>query len=31
MRTWAGRENLEERLRENRIDPVLLRALREAT
>ena len=31
MRAWAGRENLEERLRENRIDPVLLRALREAT
>ena len=31
MRAWAGRENLEERLREDRIDPVLLRALREAT
>lgn len=31
LRAWAGRENLEERLRENRIDPVLLRALREAT
>jgi uncharacterized Ntn-hydrolase superfamily protein len=31
LRAWAGRENLEERLREGRIDPVLLRALREAT
>ena len=31
LRAWAGRENLEERLREDRIDPVLLRALREAT
>ena len=31
LRAWAGRENLEERLREDRMDPVLLRALREAT
>ena len=31
LRAWAGRENLEERLREDRIDPVLLRALREDT
>jgi uncharacterized Ntn-hydrolase superfamily protein len=31
LRAWAGRENLEERLREDRIDPVLLRALREET
>ena len=31
LRAWAGRENLEERLREGRIDPVLLRALRDAT
>lgn len=31
LRAWAGRENLEERLREDLIDPVLLRALREAT
>jgi uncharacterized Ntn-hydrolase superfamily protein len=30
LRAWAGRENLEERLREDRIDPVLLRALRDA-
>lgn len=31
LRAWAGRENLEERLREGRVDPVLLRALREST
>ena len=31
LRAWAGRENLEERLRDDRIDPVLLRALREDT
>jgi uncharacterized Ntn-hydrolase superfamily protein len=31
LRAWAGRENLEERLRDDRVDPVLLRALREAT
>jgi uncharacterized Ntn-hydrolase superfamily protein len=31
LRAWAGRENLEERLHEGLIDPVLLRALREAT
>jgi uncharacterized Ntn-hydrolase superfamily protein len=31
LRAWAGRENLEERLRDDRMDPVLLRALREAT
>jgi uncharacterized Ntn-hydrolase superfamily protein len=31
LRAWAGRENLEERLSEGHIDPVLLRALREAT
>jgi uncharacterized Ntn-hydrolase superfamily protein len=31
LRAWAGRENLEERLRENRIDPVLLKALRAET
>jgi uncharacterized Ntn-hydrolase superfamily protein len=31
LRAWAGRENLEERLREDRMDPVLLRALRKAT
>jgi uncharacterized Ntn-hydrolase superfamily protein len=31
MRAWAGRENLEERLRPDRVDPVLLRALRADT
>jgi uncharacterized Ntn-hydrolase superfamily protein len=31
LRGWAGRENLEERLREGHIDPVLLRALRDQT
>jgi hypothetical protein len=31
LRVWAGRENLEERLRDGRIDPVLLRALRNET
>jgi uncharacterized Ntn-hydrolase superfamily protein len=30
LRTWAGMENLEERLYDGRIDPVVLRALREA-
>ena len=31
LRTWAGMENLEERLSPGRIDPVLLRVLRERT
>jgi uncharacterized Ntn-hydrolase superfamily protein len=30
LREWAGMENLEERLYDGRIDPVVLRALREA-
>ncbi len=29
LRDWAGRENLEERLYDGRVDPVVLRALRE--
>ena len=29
LREWAGMENLEERLYDDRIDPVVLRALRE--
>jgi uncharacterized Ntn-hydrolase superfamily protein len=29
LREWAGMENLEERLYDGRIDPVVLRALRE--
>src|SRR5205085_11385760 len=29
LRTWAGMENLEERLHDGRIDPVVLRVLRE--
>jgi uncharacterized Ntn-hydrolase superfamily protein len=31
LRAWAGRENLEERLSDGHIDPVLLRALRSET
>jgi uncharacterized Ntn-hydrolase superfamily protein len=31
LREWAGVENLEDRLHENRVDPVLLEALREDT
>lgn len=31
LRAWAGRENLEERLHEGSIDPVLLRELRQRT
>jgi uncharacterized Ntn-hydrolase superfamily protein len=29
LREWAGMENLEERLYDGRVDPVVLRALRE--
>jgi uncharacterized Ntn-hydrolase superfamily protein len=31
LREWAGMENLEERLYDGRVDPVVLRALRERT